>query len=257
MPSNLPPKRYDAPDKDVCEMLAETLPRVSIAEEHESQDFAKRLIELQDKKRKGLNTLKVGNAFPWLYQLGLITYQGRYMNRGGHRLFLARKASETAVKSAMEARPWVFNGKWHSQQTQAAVAQGENPHPPFVEPPTKSEVEHAEKTLEADKPKKKKKKRKKKKGEKKDVGKSVNTFVKSWTEAIENLPSTKKRKSSETDGETRHDRASKVREKFGKAERSKKKRTCCDSPHVVRSKKTGKRWCKNCGAKYKSKKPKS
>lgn len=34
----------------------------------------------------------------------------------------------------------------------------------------------------------------------------------------------------------------------------KKKKKCCDEPHVVRSKKTGKRRCKNCGAKYKSKK---
>lgn len=231
MPGNLPPKRYDAPAPSVCEMLAETLPRVSLAEEHESQDFAKRLIDLQDKKRKGLNTLVVGDAFPWLYQLGLITYQGRYMNRGGHRLFLARKGTETAIRAAMEARPWVFNGKWHTQQTQAAVARGENPYPPFVEPPTQSEVEHAKKVA-ADKPKKKKK-RKKQKGESKG-----SSFVKSWTEAIENLPSTK-RKSSE------------ARDKKQKA-----KRTCCDNPHVVRSKKTGKRWCKNCGAKYKPKKPK-
>lgn len=34
----------------------------------------------------------------------------------------------------------------------------------------------------------------------------------------------------------------------------KKKRKCCDEPRVVRSKKTGKRRCKNCGAKYKTKK---
>jgi len=33
----------------------------------------------------------------------------------------------------------------------------------------------------------------------------------------------------------------------------KKKRTCCEDPHVVRSRKTGKRRCKNCGKKYKSK----
>ena len=33
----------------------------------------------------------------------------------------------------------------------------------------------------------------------------------------------------------------------------KKKRTCCGDPHVVRSRKTGKRRCKNCGKKYKSK----
>lgn len=36
----------------------------------------------------------------------------------------------------------------------------------------------------------------------------------------------------------------------------KKKRKCCDDPHVVRSRKTGKRRCKNCGKKYKSKEPK-
>ena len=33
----------------------------------------------------------------------------------------------------------------------------------------------------------------------------------------------------------------------------KKKRTCCEDPHVVRSRKTGLRRCKNCGKKYKSK----
>lgn len=38
--------------------------------------------------------------------------------------------------------------------------------------------------------------------------------------------------------------------------KKKKKKKCCDDPHVVRSKKTGKRRCKNCGEKYKSKKKK-
>lgn len=36
----------------------------------------------------------------------------------------------------------------------------------------------------------------------------------------------------------------------------KKKKKCCDDPHVVRSRKTGKRRCKNCGKKYKAKKSK-
>jgi len=36
----------------------------------------------------------------------------------------------------------------------------------------------------------------------------------------------------------------------------KKKKKCCDNPHPVKSKKTGKRRCKNCGTKLKSKKKK-
>lgn len=38
--------------------------------------------------------------------------------------------------------------------------------------------------------------------------------------------------------------------------KKKKKKKCCDDPRVVRSKKTGERRCKNCGAKYKAKKKK-
>lgn len=36
----------------------------------------------------------------------------------------------------------------------------------------------------------------------------------------------------------------------------KKKEKCCDNPHPVKNKKTGKRRCKNCGAKLKPKKKK-
>jgi len=195
----------------------------------ESQDFAKQLIELQEKKRKGVNTLKIANSFPWLYQLGMIDYERRYVPRGGSRLFLFRKGSDTAIKSSMAARPWVFNGKWHSSETQEAIARGENPYPDFVEPPTKEEISTAKEVVG---PKKKKKKKKKKKA----PGESAKKFVDSWTDAIENLPSQKKKK----------EEADKPKKK--------KKRSCCDNPHVVRSKKTGKRWCKNCGTKYKPKK---
>lgn len=38
--------------------------------------------------------------------------------------------------------------------------------------------------------------------------------------------------------------------------KKKKKKKCCDNPHPVKSKKTGKRRCKNCGAKLKKKKKK-
>lgn len=41
-----------------------------------------------------------------------------------------------------------------------------------------------------------------------------------------------------------------------KKKKKKKKKKCCANPHIVRSKKTGKRRCKNCGTKLKPKKPK-
>ena len=44
--------------------------------------------------------------------------------------------------------------------------------------------------------------------------------------------------------------------KTPKKKKKKKKKKCCSDPHVVKSKKTGKRRCKNCGTKYKPKKPK-
>jgi len=37
--------------------------------------------------------------------------------------------------------------------------------------------------------------------------------------------------------------------------KKKKRKSCCDNPHVVKSKKTGKRRCKNCKTPYPSKKP--
>lgn len=231
--ASLPPKRYDPPSEIICNLIAETLPKVSTIEQYESQDFAKRLIELQDKKRKGVTTLHVSGAFPWLYQLGMIDYERKYMTRGGARLFLFRKGSDTAIKNSMQARPWVFNGKWHSSKTQEAIARGENPYPDFVEPPTKEEFEDAKAAVESKaEPKAKKKK-------KKPTERSTKKFVDSWTDAIKNLPSQKKKKSEDQPP---------------KPKKKKKKRNCCEDPHVVRSKKTGKRWCKNCGTKYKPKK---
>jgi hypothetical protein len=41
-----------------------------------------------------------------------------------------------------------------------------------------------------------------------------------------------------------------------KTKKKKKAKKCCDDPRPVRSKKTGKRKCKNCGAKLKAKKKK-
>lgn len=199
--SALPAKRYNAPPEHICDLLAETIPKLSGVEEHESQDLAKRLIELQNKKRKDVSTLHVSDSFPWLYQLGILTYRRKYLNRGGARLFLSRApgASVVMIISTMKARPWVFNGKWHSRETNEALARGENPFPDFVEPPTKEEIEDAKAV----------------------VGKKDSKSTKAKTEKPK-----------------------------------KKKKKCCEDPHVVRSKKTGKRWCKNCETKYKSKKVK-
>lgn len=240
--SALPAKRYNAPPEHICDLLAETIPRLSGVEEHESMDLAKRLIELQDKKRKGVTTNHVSSSFSWLYQLGILTYRRKYLNKGGARLFLSRApgVSSTMIASTMKERPWVFNGKWHSRETDEAMARGENPFPDFVEPPTKEEIEDAKAVVgvkeskpkpEPEKPKKKKKKKKKPKD-------SAKKFVDDWTKVIEETSVKKKKKPKP------------------EPEKPKKKKKCCDNPHVVRSKKTGKRWCKNCGTKYPPKKVK-
>lgn len=39
--------------------------------------------------------------------------------------------------------------------------------------------------------------------------------------------------------------------------KKKKRKKCCDDPHIVKSRKTGKRRCKNCGSKLKPKKKKT
>ena len=243
--SALPAKRYNAPPEHICDLLAETIPKLSGVEEHESIDLAKRLIELQDKKRKGVNTNHVSSSFSWLYQLGILTYRRKYLNKGGARLFLSRAsgASMAMIVSTMKARPWGFNGKWHSRETNEAIARGENPFPDFVEPPTKEEIEDAKAVVGKKDPEPTKAKTEKPKKKKKRPGEAAKKFVDEWTGVIEGVPVKKKKKKAKTKPEP-------------EAEKPKAKKKCCDDPHVVRSKKTGKRWCKNCGTKYKPKKVK-
>lgn len=235
----LPPKKYHAPPELICQMLAETLPKISSAEERLSLDFAKRLIELQEKKRKSINSYNLSNSFPWLYQLGFLKYKRVYLARGGWTLMLYKdpNVTESTIRSVMKSRHWVLDGKWYSSETQEAVARGENPHPPFVPPPDESEIKAAKK-LEAEKM-------------------NTSSLNKKMTKAIEDLPSRKRKKKKKDKDRDRAEPKPKpipIAKPDTDLEKAKKaKKRCCDNPHIVRSKKTGKRWCKNCGTKYKSK----
>jgi len=234
----LPPKKYYAPSELICQMLAETLPKISSAEEYLSLDFAKRLIDLQERKRKSINSHNLSDAFPWLYQLGFLKYKRVYLPRGGWTLMLYKdeNVTESVIRSVMRSRHWVLDGKWYSAETQEAVARGENPHPPFVPPPDESEIRSAKEFASVN-------------------PKPSQTFSEKFSKAIEDLPS-RKRKKKKKDKVKRKPEPdptliAKPKDDLKKAKKTKKK--CCDNPHVVRSKKTGKRWCKNCGAKYKPK----
>ena len=82
---------YNAPSEEMCEFLMDTLPKLSEYERLEGQDLAKRLLELREGKTK-FHTLSISDAFPWMYQVGLIDYESKMTTRGGNRLFLWRKA---------------------------------------------------------------------------------------------------------------------------------------------------------------------
>jgi len=175
-------QEYEPPPVDICEFLIETFPQLGDHENLESQDMAKRLIDLYEGAgKRRFNSNNVADALPWMYQAGLLDFEQRWHPKGGYRLYLWRSTGPTRVKKVLTERPIILNGEALENATPAASAPSAPP-PPEVKPPTSSG---------------------KKKAKKKASG---------------------------------------------------KKKKCCDDPKIVKSKKTGKRRCKNCGRKLKAKK---
>ena len=179
-------KEYAPPPDDVCAFLLDTLPKIRTHESFESQDLAKRLIELYEgPNKRRFHSIRISDSFPWAYQAGLLDYENRWHQRGGSRIFLWRDAEPEDVERILTARPTILNGEVvRSAAPAASASPSPAPHP-------------SEKPVSSAKKKTKKKKKKKK-----------------------------------------------------------KRKKCCDEPRIVKSRKTGKRRCKNCGRKLKDKKKK-
>jgi len=172
---------YEPPPVEICEFLTEAYPKLSEYEHLESQDMAKRLLELYEGPgKRRFHTNNIADAFPWMYQAGLVDFERKWHPKGGYRLFLWRSTGAARIKTVLTDRPVILNGEPLENATPAASAPAE---------PPPQEAERPARTTKKKAPTKKRKK-------------------------------------------------------------------CCDDPKIVKSKKTGKRRCKNCGRKLKDKKQK-
>ena len=173
-------REYPPPPEEMCAFLLDTLPKVSEYEQLESQDLAKRLIELYEGPgKRRFHSIYVSDSFSWAYQAGLLDYESKWAPKGGVRLFLWRAAGPDKIKKILTSRPTILNGEVVRNSSPVASA-SPSPAPRPSEKPVSS----------------------------------------------------------------------------GKKKTKKKRKKCCDEPRIVKSRKTGKRRCKNCGRKLKDKKKK-
>lgn len=155
---------YSTPTEGMKSFLVETITKLNGVERLENQALARFLIDKCNGKTE-FNTNNIGDSFPWLNQIGVLSYNRVYEPSGGWRLHLYRACSAEDVERLISV-----NGDIVVED------KGPTPIPPNPKP----------------KPKPKK---------------------------------------------------------------IKARKQCCDTPHVVKSKKTGKRKCKNCGKPYPDKEP--
>ena len=206
-----PDKEYKPPSEEMCEFLIDTIPKLLEQESHESQDLAKRLLDLYEGPKRKFHTLDVSSTFSWLYLADVLSYESKYVTKGGFRLFLRKAQSSSHIRDVLSERPVFLNGE---------IVDRLGAGRPQIVRPAASAPEKEDAQPEEEKPKRKKSKDKKDKKSK-----------------------DKKRKKQ-------RDKAEQTRD----SSKKKKRKRCCADPHIVRNKATGKRRCKNCGAKLKKRK---
>jgi hypothetical protein len=219
---NIGRKDYIAPSERMCVLLIDSLSRISDLEQLESQDLAKRLYDLYEAPKRWAHTNHIADAFPWLHQIGVLSYKFEWVPKGGHRLLLWRKIGAKELSKIISEQPDIRGGilKPRKPGVIAGVVSSVD-----VETETVSESEPEETKTE----KKAGKKRRKKKSE------PVACASEGKKKSKNKKPSPKKADAPDVPAK-------------------KKRRKCCDEPRIVRSNKTGKRRCKNCGAKLKDRK---
>lgn len=216
-------RQFKEPDAAMRVWLAEALTALTMFEEHQSAEFCKALITRGP--GSSYHSVHIGEVLSYLNSIGVITY--REIVRNGHRLLLKRLAGDDKMRLLLLGN--------------------DPPVTPMGPVPEEPEP----------KPKRAKKKKPPK-------------AVLKVPELPDDHPAGDA--SDKHDGAYRQQRKKRLKKKRKKKpkpapesppepkpepnKRAKKKRKCCDNKHVVRSRKTGKRWCKNCGKKYKTRKPK-
>ena len=146
MPSD---SNYYAPSEKICNFLSETLPKLSEFVKLDTQDLAKRLLELYEGKKSEIRTSEVADSFPWLYQVDLIDYEFQYLPKGGNHLFIWRITDTLKIKRTLAERPDVIDGALREHKSGAQRTK-------------KKPAENGGDVEAASEPKKKKKKKKKK-----------------------------------------------------------------------------------------------
>ena len=178
-------------------------------------------LDMADAIRRGDKKTYDVNAIvgiiPYLVRAGILSYERRQINSVQSCFFYKRAATPDIIKKTLSQTPSL-------EALKAVREEGEK----------KVDIERTEK-------KKRKKKNRKKKNRKK----------KKLVADRSPLPTKKKKKKKKKLPLSSAPDEGKVKVK------KKKRKKCCDDPRIVRSKKTGKRRCKNCGAKFKKKKKKT